>query len=852
MVAWKWLNLPTAMRFDMRPQARGKFIEVGGSKLWVRGVTYGTFRPLHDGTHFPEPARVDADLAAMAANGFNAVRTYMAPPPWLLDAAARHGLRVLAGLWWPGHLTFLGDSQRVREIVNRVRMDARRCAGHPALLAFAIGNEIPAPIVRWHGPRAVSRFLETLYDTAKSEDPDALVTYVNYPTTEYLELPFLDFACFNVYLETRDRLAAYLGRLQNLVGDRPLVMGELGLDSMRNGEAQQATSLAWQVRTTFDAGAAGAFVYAWTDEWYAGGQDMDDWGFGLTRRDRRPKPALAAVRRALTEVPFPVDAARPLISVVLCSYNGSRTIRETLEGLTRLDYPRYEVIVVDDGSTDATPDIAAEYDVRLIRGPNRGLGHARNVGLRAAHGDIVAYIDDDAWPDSHWLTYLAAAFARTSHAAIGGPNIPPPDDGEIAACVANAPGGPIHVLVSDTEAEHIPGCNMAFRRTALEAIGGFDEQFRRAGDDVDVCWRLLEREMTIGFSPAAVVWHHRRTSVGAYFRQQRGYGEAEALLERKWPEKYNRLGHVSWAGRLYGAGAAAALGWRSRIYHGTWGAAPFQSVYRHAAGGLGAFALTPEWYLLLLILAASSLLGFVWAPLALALPLAAIGAWISLARAVRGACAATFSGLPVSRRSWLRVITMYLHLLQPLARLRGRIDHGLTPWRRRSPPALAWPGGRMWTLWTDRRREPNEWLGALEEALRRGGYVVTRGGNWDGWDLEVRTGALGCVRVLMAHEEHGRGRQLVRLRAWPHAGLAAGLAAAFTGLAALAAAAGAAVAAFGLVGVGGIIAVRSLIDCAGATGVVHDVFEQTARAHDLERRALEPVDAAEDEDEKVA
>ena len=100
----------------MRPQARGKFIEVGGSKLWVRGVTYGTFRPLHDGTHFPEPARVDADLAAMAANGFNAVRTYMAPPPWLLDAAARHGLRVLAGLWWPGHLTFLGDSQRATKM----------------------------------------------------------------------------------------------------------------------------------------------------------------------------------------------------------------------------------------------------------------------------------------------------------------------------------------------------------------------------------------------------------------------------------------------------------------------------------------------------------------------------------------------------------------------------------------------------------------------------------------------------------------------------------------------------------------------------------------------------------------
>ena len=73
--------------------------------------------------------------------------------------------------------------------------------------------------MRWHGRRRIERFLERLYDAAKAEDPAALVTYVNYPTTEYLHLPFLDFVCFNVYLETRERLDAYLARLQNLAGD---------------------------------------------------------------------------------------------------------------------------------------------------------------------------------------------------------------------------------------------------------------------------------------------------------------------------------------------------------------------------------------------------------------------------------------------------------------------------------------------------------------------------------------------------------------------------------------------------------------------------------------------------------
>src|SRR5207245_2021241 len=79
-----------------------------------------------------------------------------------------------------------------------------------------------------------------------------------------------------------------------------------------------------------------------------------------------------------------------------------------------------------------------------------------------------------------------------------------------------------------------------------------DPQFRVAGDDVDVCWQLQKRGWTLGFSPAAVVWHHRRDSVRAYWRQQRGYGRAEALLEAKWPEKYNSAGHLTWTGRVYG------------------------------------------------------------------------------------------------------------------------------------------------------------------------------------------------------------------------------------------------------------------------------------------------------------
>ena len=127
----------------------------------------------------------------------------------------------------------------------------------------------------------------------KREDPGALVTYVNYPTTEYLDLSFLDFVCFNVYLETREQLRAYLARLQNLAAEKPLVMAEIGLDSRRNGLERQAEVLAWQIREVFDEGCAGTFVFAWTDEWYRGGYDIEDWDFGLTAEignRNRPSP----------------------------------------------------------------------------------------------------------------------------------------------------------------------------------------------------------------------------------------------------------------------------------------------------------------------------------------------------------------------------------------------------------------------------------------------------------------------------------------------------------------------------------------------------------------------------------
>ncbi|MDZ4873668.1 MAG: hypothetical protein CLLPBCKN_003064 [Chroococcidiopsis cubana SAG 39.79] len=823
-----------------RPQVRGKFIFVGNEKLYIRGVTYGTFHPDAAGNFYPSPEITSRDFAAMVANEINAVRTYTVPPRWLLDLAAEYGLWVMVGLPWEQHIAFLDDRKRVRSLEQRIRASVRSCAGHPALLCYAIGNEIPAGIVRWYGRHRVERFLARLYRIAKREDPDSLVTYVNYPTTEYLQLRFVDFVCFNVYLEQQNRLAAYIARLQNLAGDRPLVLAELGLDSRRNGKQKQAEILDWQLRTTFASGCAGTFVFAWTDEWYRGGYDIDDWDFGITDRQRRPKPALNTARQAFAQVPFPA-LSFPTISVVVCSYNGSHTIRDTLSGLANLEYPHYETIVVDDGSTDNTAAIVSEYDVRLIRTPQSGLSHARNVGMQAAKGEIVAYIDDDAYPDPHWLTYLAITFMETSHVGVGGPNLPPPEDGMVAQCVANAPGGPSHVLLSDREAEHIPGCNMAFRKSCLEAIAGFDPQFRTAGDDVDICWRLQEQGWTIGFSPAAVVWHHRRNSVWRYWKQQQGYGKAEALLEQKWTDKYNILGHLTWSGRIYGPSVMYGLSVQERVFYGTWGSALFQSIYQPMPGTLRTLLLMPEWYLVVMVLVGLSLLGGVlWTPMWLISPLALVAIAATLIQVCRSAAQAKFPNQPKSRFDrWRRYsLTAVLYLLQPLARLKGRFRYGLQPWRWYGMSNLALPLARVATLWSASWHAPQSWLTSIETAIQSAGHRVQRGGNFDPWDLEVPGGLFGSNRLLMAIEEHGGGQQLVRLRTWSRwSKLGWMLFFLFVGLtvAAWIDSAWSAVAKLGAIAL--LLLLRSLYESAVASAVVLQAIERVKPDSDSQLRA---------------
>ena len=255
---------------NARAIADGKFLQIGTDRFFVKGVTYGTFAPDPNGYQFPTPERVAQDFRLMAELGINTVRTYTPPRIDLLDEAAQHGLRVIVGLPWAQHIAFLDDSKLTATIRRDIVSQVRALGNHPAVLMMALGNEIPPGVVRWHGNLRVEGFLRGLYADAKAASPESLFTYVNFPPTEFLDLSIFDVCAFNVYLHREPELRAYLARLQNIAGHKPLLLAEAGADSIREGDDGQAAITSMHLRAAFEEGACGAIAYAWTDEWWRG------------------------------------------------------------------------------------------------------------------------------------------------------------------------------------------------------------------------------------------------------------------------------------------------------------------------------------------------------------------------------------------------------------------------------------------------------------------------------------------------------------------------------------------------------------------------------------------------------
>ena len=746
----------------------GKFFRLGDKKFYPKGITYGPFAPGDDGHHFATHEQTAKDFALIRELNSNVIRIYHVPPRWFLDLATGHALKLFIDIPWNKQLCFLDSTERRRDACEMVRKTVFACARHPAVFAYSIANEIPPDIVRWSGADAVASFIDDLVTAAKSVDPDCLCTFTNYPPTEFLRPQNLDFVCFNVFLHHRQPLENYMARLQTLAQSKPLVLGEFGIDSFREGEETKCEILSWQIESAFRCGLAGAVIFSFTDEWFKNGRLVEEWTMGLTTRDRKPKPSFAVVKEKFSQAPYFPLPRYPKISVVVASYNGDGTLKACLDSLQSLNYPDYEIILVDDGSTDTTTQIAFLHpSVKLIRHKtNLGLSVARNTGIEVAKGEIIAFMDSDCRADPDWLYYLVGDLLNSDFVGIGGHNLLPPEDSPVAAAVMASPGGPAHVMLTDKQAEHIPGCNMAFYKSAIEAVGGFDPVFHTAGDDVDICWRLQHAGYKIGFSPAGFVWHYRRSTVQSYLKQQDGYGEAEAMLVGKHPEYFNLFGGSIWRGKIYTESKFGLFLRSPTIYHGPFAGGWFQTLYKSDPATALMLCVTPEYHLLVTLPLWILVINFWYL-----LPLAIVSLLLSV-----GICVAAATQAKISKnrvRFWSRPLVALLYFFQPIvrgwARYRGRLVF------RRKPQA-ALPSLSSLNLkrgqtsvaelhyWSPKYIDRLEFVKKIVSRLESDGWPNKTDIGWSQYDVEIYGARWSRLQLTTVAEETA-GVLRCRLRA---------------------------------------------------------------------------------------
>lgn len=745
-----------------RVRTDGKFLCRGGARFFLNGVSYGPFGAVSGHAPWPEPEQLFRDFGHIRSMGFNAVRVYELPSERVLHAAEATGLCLLVGIPWGDHVDFLADRRLRSDIEDRVRQATRQLGAHRQIAGFLVGNEVEKTLVRWMGPRRVRRFLEKLIAIGQSEAPETLFSYATYPSTEYLVPRNADFVSVNVYLEQRAGWERYLRRLQNQAGSQPLVIAEFGIDVQTHGEQAQAEIMRWQRETAIGLGAAGNVWFAYTDDWHRGGEDVRQWSFGLVDRHRNPRPACRIAPTLPTRPCGPQPGNSPLISVIVCTRNGSATLGKCLDALSRQTHPDYEVIVVDDGSTDGTPQIARSRPAcRYLRQEHAGLGAARNLGAAEARGEILAYTDDDCIPDEEWLLRVSAAFDDACWVAVGGPNLPPAPRNRVEELVAASPGAPVQVLLNDEDAEHLPGCNFCVRKDALQRVGGFRRDFTTAGDDVDICWRLRGAGGRLRFVPAAMVWHHRRFRVRDYFMQQAGYGRAEALLMKHHPRRFGPLGGARWSGSIHDApGVRDPV--EGLIFHGPFGFAPFQAIYPRGTASSWELCSGVVWMVMTALAAAAGLAG-------LAATMAAGSVWAAWLRM-------TLHEHALRNATWgNRLLLVLMCWSQPLvregARLIAMIRLRASPACRASLPQVLVPRRlRPWRLrlqvdrfWSAAGRDRSDWLKQFRRIAAEKRAPLREDDGWQAVDFELWPRRWISWAITTVTEYHGNNRCLTRV-----------------------------------------------------------------------------------------
>nr|MBA3274000.1 glycosyltransferase [Chthoniobacterales bacterium] len=381
-------------------------------------------------------------------------------------------------------------------------------------------------------------------------------------------------------------------------------------------------------------------------------------------------------------------------------------------------------------------------------------------------GEVFAYTDSDCMVDPDWLYYLLGTLLSGDFAGVGGPNVSPPAQNWVQACVAAAPGGPSHVLLTDVVAEHIPGCNMAWYRWAFESVGGFDPEYRKAGDDVDFCWRIQQAGWEIAFSPTAVVWHYRRFTLRAFRKQQEGYGEAESMLRFKHLIFFGPTGTAKWRGQIYGTPRFSWFINRPIIYHGVFGEGFFQSIYPTPQSELAGYLSSVEWFALTAFLFG---LG-IFVPALRIVPYLMLGGTlcVALSYMLRARIEPKFDTAAA------RLLVMFLAFAQPLVRGWSRyftwLQFKRTPraviaTHEQLPAGAAFSGplGRR-SYWSEDGKDRHHMLAGVFGLLEEEGWRYSADSGWNEWDIQIYGNFWWSIALQTVTEYHGGSKCLTRVR----------------------------------------------------------------------------------------
>jgi len=239
---------------------------------------------------------------------------------------------------------------------------------------------------------------------------------------------------------------------------------------------------------------------------------------------------------------------KPLISIIIPAKNAHATLKKCLDSIFHLHYDSSQVIIVNDGSDDDTAAILKNYpDITVIATDGKGPSYSRNLALKEAKGEFVAFTDADCIVDSEWINELLKGFEEETVAGAGGAQKGPADDTPFGMLVQEFlltfgfVSDYMHHGIHMRPTRHNPTCNTMYRRSVLLEMNGFLDGLW-PGEDVELDYRIIKKGYCLMFNPAAIVFHYRPGSFARYRRMMFRYGVAQGFLVRRYG--FFRLVHL--------------------------------------------------------------------------------------------------------------------------------------------------------------------------------------------------------------------------------------------------------------------------------------------------------------------